>query len=140
MPTPKFLTADVQSEWLPADVLALSDLDLRIWRAEQEVIGRYRRRGFAMHSEHYFTSVARERVYLRGYEEDPDEMDEGLLTAIRDVVARIVERDHRAPEEGVASYQQGERAVTYRESPKRPASVYAPLRDFDERPPIGGYY
>jgi hypothetical protein len=62
-------------------------------------------------------------------------MDDGLLFALRTVIAAVVERQLTAPDTDVKRYRQGEREVEYMQRAERPSSLYAPLRRYDQRTP-----
>jgi len=141
MPSPQILTSSEWDTWLTDDVQSQSDLDLRVWRAEQKVIQRY--------TEHEPGSADAVRedtrstwVQLLDWEEDangdPDvaAMPEDLVTALRDSIARIVTHWHEAPDGDIKSKSVGSRSVTYDDQADAlPRSVYRPLRPYDDRTP-----
>jgi hypothetical protein len=82
-------------------------------------------------------------VQLRGWAEDeggtpdPSGMPSRLLDRLRVTIARLV--SHWATWEqrqGVDSISQGNESVTYKEMPRVPSRIFAPLRPFDQRPPV----
>jgi hypothetical protein len=105
------------------------------------VVDRYRERLGHGGSPLHFDSVgAATEVQLHGWVESDDgtldlqEVDDELLFALRDVVARIVEFWVDKPDEAehIERMDQGERRVDFREK-DLDASVFQPLRRFDER-------
>ena len=143
---PDILTSDQFETWLPGQLLGgdVQALLRAVGRAERHVIGRYRARGKELaNSKRFFTQFsqpANRPVLLDGWEEQADgtpdvaAMDDGLVEALRDTIARIVEYRLTAPDKDVASKSQGARSVTYR--PRgMPADVYAPLDLYDKRTP-----
>jgi len=134
--TPQILTSGEQSNFLSEQAMNADRLDLMVVRAENKILNRYREVDNDQDpilDAHYDSDVQ-----LDGYVEDdngdPDiqNMDEGLLFALRDAAARIVEFWAAKPDEHVESKSQGARSVTFRDK-DLPSSVYAPLRPFDER-------
>jgi hypothetical protein len=141
MPIPQILPDSKWGKWLPDGVLSQSDPALKVWRAEQMVIRRYREH------EHASTNAVREDthdawVQLIGWEEtddgDPDvaAMPDDLVTALRDTISRIVTHRYEAPDDNVQSRSVGSRSVSFRaDAGALPRSVYEPLRPFDDRTP-----
>jgi len=133
------------SEWPTyIDPAVVDDVtDLRVDRAERTVIDRYREDPGGP-SEDVFDIVdgAPAPVQLDGWAEQPDgtpdvsAMDDRLVDALRDAVARLVEHRLTAPTQGIQSESRGARSVSYAARASGvPASVYAPLRPFDDRTP-----
>lgn len=133
---PKILTPPVYDKFLSEEAIDASRLELMVVRAEQKVLGRYREvdntRDLILEA-HYDADV-RLDGYVENDDGDPDldQMDEELLFALRDSIARIVEFWAAKPDEHVARLDQGDRRVDFRDK-DLDASVYAPLRRFDER-------
>lgn len=131
---PTFLSEDVMTED-PEELMRLAE------RAERKVVDRYREvdthTGDLILDNHFDADVR-----LDGWAEDdqgnPDlqEMDAGLLEALRESIANIVEFWVNKPNEAehIESQSQGDRSVTFRDK-DLPSSVYAPLRRFDDRSP-----
>lgn len=70
---------------------------------------------------------------------DPSNMDDVLLDALRETIARIVEHWIESPEGHIDSKSQGARSVSYRKGAQHlPHRVWAPLRPYDDRTPLGG--
>ncbi|WP_251961582.1 hypothetical protein [Salinibacter ruber] len=140
--TPQILTSEAQNDFLSQEALDASRLDLLIVRAETRVLNRYRetRPDGRFQIEGVDGEPLEQEVRLEGYREtdagDPDlqEMDEELLFAIRDTVARIVEHEAQKPDEAkhVERMDQGDRRVDFRDK-DLPSSVFSGLRRFDER-------
>jgi len=145
MPAPNIITPDVLAEWLPEEIRSRSDLDRLLWRAEERVLGRYR--GDEAGRDPLTFEVEgriKDDVQLVGYAETedgapkPEAMDDRLLTALRDAVARVAEHWHDSPDGHVDSVSQGERSVTYRKGAEDlPRTVFEPLRPYDDRTPYG---
>jgi len=143
---PKILTPSHQSEYLKSEHYQNSELDLLIDRAETVVVNKYR--------DHHndspvffdsFADAAAGVVELRGWAEtsdgtpDPSQMDDRLLDALRESIARIVE--HWIEKEGyVQSESVGSKSFTYRDAPEVPSSALAPLRPFDHSEPVSGFW
>ena len=127
--------------FLPEELRQASRIDHHVDQAEREVLDRYRERAYTPMA-FRFSSTADAPVQLDGYAEDdqgnpdPNQMDDGLLFALRTVIAAVTERILTAPDSDVKRYRQGERTVEYKDKrPERPHSLYAPLRRYDQRTP-----
>jgi hypothetical protein len=140
---PEILTSDTWDEWLPDSVLAESDLERTVDRAEQKVLDRYREseRGAPLDS-FEADPVYLKPVQLRGWQvaddgtPDLDAMPEDLVRRLRDSISRIVTHWHEAPGGDIKSKSVGSRSVTYADqADKLPRSVYRPLRPYDDRTP-----
>jgi hypothetical protein len=134
------LSPDQYDPFLPEDLRAAPRIDHHVGRAEQIVLDRYREPAYTPMA-FRFSQTADAPVQLDGYAEtasgtpDPDSMDDGLLFALRTVIAAVVQRELTAPDTDVKRYRQGEREVEYMQRAERPSSLYAPLRRYDQRTP-----
>jgi hypothetical protein len=133
----------VQGEWgtyFPTDIEP-DVTALRVDRAERTVVDRYRQDEPGPSTD-VFDIVDGEpaSVELDGWAEtgdgtpDPSARDDGLLDALRDSIARLVEHRLTAADRNLASESRGGRSESYR---GRGVSqrVYAPLRPYDDRTP-----
>jgi len=135
------LTRDVWHEHLSEEAMEEGPDVLfgLIDEAERKVLNRYREvaahPGDLILDAHYDSNIR-----LDGYVEDsngnPDlqEMDSGLLGALRASIANIVEFWVDRPDEAehIESVSQGDRSVSYRDG-DLPPSVYSGLRPYDRR-------
>jgi hypothetical protein len=135
---PDILVSDAQPDYLTSEAQNADELELMIDRAERKVLNRYREVGPARDlilDVHYDSDIQ-----LDGYVEDdqgnPDlqEMDAGLLDALRAAIAAIVEFEVDRPDEAehVDSMSQGDRQVSFKDK-SLPSSVFSPLRSFGRR-------
>jgi len=137
---PQILTPPNYDKFLSEEAIDASRLELMVVRAEQKVIDRYRetRPDGRFQIEGIDGEPLEEDVQLDGWIESDDgtldlqEVDNKLLFALRDSIARIVEFWVQKPDEHIESKSQGDRSVTFRDK-NLPTSVYTPLRRFDER-------
>lgn len=140
--TPQILTSTAQDDFLSEEAQNTDQLELMIVRAENKTLDRYRetRPEGRFQIEGIDGEPLEEDVQLDGWVEGDDgdpnlnEIDSDLLFALRDVVARIVEFWVDQPDEAehIERMDQGDRRVDFRDK-DLPASVFQPLRRFDQR-------
>jgi hypothetical protein len=136
---PEILTTAAQPDYLSSEAFQADELELMVDRAERKVLGRYRetdtRSDDLILDEHFGRDVQLEG-YVEDDQGDPDlqEMDAGLLDALRAAIAAIVEFEVDRPDEAehVDSMSQGDRQVSFKDK-SLPSSVFSPLRSFDRR-------
>lgn len=139
---PQILTPPHYDKFLSEEAMDASRLELMVVRAENKVMDRYRetRPDGRFQIEGVDGGPLEEDVQLDGWVESDDgtldlqEVDNDLLFALRDTVARMVEFWVDKPDEAehVARKDQGDRRVDFRDK-DLDASVFQPLRRFDER-------
>jgi hypothetical protein len=138
---PYILTSDVRDDFLTDKTMSKADnLQVLIVRAEQYVLNKYQKKevaGLAFGQGSYNPAVA-----LDGYrytdEGNPDvqEMDEGLVFALRSTIAQVVEHWVESPPKYVTELQEGAQEVSFAEDAhKLSSSVFALLRPYDTRTP-----
>jgi hypothetical protein len=133
---PDILIPDSQTTYLTDRAYQAEELDLLIDRAERKVVNHYRENRTRSNY-----GLGGWQVSLDGWAEDDDgnpdleEMDEGLLDALRASIAEIVEHWASRPDEAehLTRKSQGAKSVTFSDDTDLPSSVYAPCRPFDER-------
>jgi hypothetical protein len=143
---PQILTSSQYDELLSDDVRNLSDLDVRVEKAEYRVLNKYRQR-HGVDAPLRFDSEVPGLVMLSGYATDdngdPDTaaMDDELLRRLRLVIADVVEWRYDYEQiEDIDSEAVGERSATYSDVPELPSRLFSPLDKFDHSSPFFGYY
>lgn len=136
----QLLTRDVWHEHLSEDAMAEGPETLHplIQAAEKRVIDRYRekspRTDNLIVESHYDNQVRLDGWVETNDDPDLQQIDSGLLDALRRVVASLVDHDVTSPDQHVLSMSQGDRSVDYTEDAgELPSGMYAPLRPYDDR-------
>ena len=141
--SPNILVQSEQSNFLSQESLDADNLDLKIVRAEKQVLNRYKetRPNGRFQIEGIEGEPFDKEIQLEGYHQtendntDLQETDDDVLFALRDVIARIVDYKVKKPEESqhVRRMDQGDKKVRFKEKDQDlPSSVYEPLRPYSE--------
>jgi hypothetical protein len=132
--------------FLSDELQNLSDIDLRVEKAEYRVIEKYRQR-HAIDAPLYFDGTSAGIVMLDGYEEndqgEPDtaEMPDDLVRRLRIVIADVVEHARKHEQtEGIDSESLGERSASYSNLPSLPQRLFRPLDKYDHTRSITGFW
>lgn len=128
-------------DYLSPDVMGRDDFPRLLREAEQTVVDRYREETRAATDLYFSEDQYASPVRLEGWREkddgtpDVEAMDDRLVDALNQAIARLITWRVEAPERGVSMEARGSRSINYRATGV-PPRVYAPLRQYDDRTPF----